>query len=91
MHPTNLQTTDNRELVITWSDDAEATIPFQVLRKRCQCAGCNEKRVNPPEKLAGFKMHPVGNYAYNIHFSDGHSAGIYTFEMLRNIGDSCAS
>jgi DUF971 family protein len=31
------------------------------------------------------KMHPVGNYAYNIHFSDGHSSGIYTFEMLRTI------
>ena len=30
-------------------------------------------------------MHPVGNYAYNIHFSDGHSAGIFTFELLRSI------
>lgn len=105
MHPVNLQTTDNRELVITWSDDAEATIPFRLLRDRCQCAGCNEKRVNPPEKPVGLpilsaaearpltidKMHPVGNYAYNIHFSDGHSAGIYTYEMLRNIGDSTST
>ena len=32
------------------------------------------------------QMHPVGNYAYNIHFSDGHSAGIFTFEMLRKMG-----
>ncbi len=32
------------------------------------------------------QMHPVGNYAYNIHFSDGHSAGIFTFEMLRELG-----
>lgn len=32
------------------------------------------------------EMHPVGNYAYNIHFSDGHSAGIFTFEMLRKLG-----
>ncbi len=31
------------------------------------------------------KMHPVGNYAYSIHFSDGHSSGIYTFEMLRSM------
>ncbi len=31
------------------------------------------------------QMHPVGNYAYNIHFSDGHSAGIFTFELLRSI------
>jgi DUF971 family protein len=32
------------------------------------------------------KMHPTGHYAYNIHFSDGHNTGIYTFEMLREIG-----
>ena len=31
------------------------------------------------------QMHPVGNYAYNIHFSDGHSTGIYTFELLRSL------
>ncbi len=28
-------------------------------------------------------MRPVGAYAYNITFSDGHSSGIFTFTMLR--------
>lgn len=28
-------------------------------------------------------MQPVGSYAYNIAFSDGHSSGIYPFAMLR--------
>jgi len=27
-------------------------------------------------------MRPVGNYAYNISFSDGHSSGIFTLAML---------
>lgn len=27
-------------------------------------------------------MRPVGSYAYNITFSDGHSSGIYPFAML---------
>ena len=31
-------------------------------------------------------MKPVGNYAYNIVFSDGHSAGIYPFPFLRALG-----
>jgi ATP-binding protein involved in chromosome partitioning len=31
------------------------------------------------------KMHPVGNYAYSIHFSDDHNTGIFTFEMLRSL------
>jgi DUF971 family protein len=30
-------------------------------------------------------MEPVGNYAYNIRFSDGHSSGLFTFEWLRNL------
>ncbi len=29
-------------------------------------------------------MRPVGNYAYNIGFSDGHSSGVFLFELLRN-------
>jgi DUF971 family protein len=31
-------------------------------------------------------MQPVGSYAYNIAFSDGHSSGIFPFAMLREIG-----
>lgn len=29
-------------------------------------------------------MSPVGSYAYNIGFSDGHSSGIFTFDLLRS-------
>ena len=29
-------------------------------------------------------MRPVGNYAYSIAFSDGHSSGVFLFELLRN-------
>ena len=28
-------------------------------------------------------MRPVGNYAYNISFSDGHSSGVFLFDLLR--------
>ena len=36
-------------------------------------------------------MQPAGNYAYRIHFSDGHSSGIYPFELLRWIGDQASA
>jgi DUF971 family protein len=29
-------------------------------------------------------MRPVGNYAYSIAFSDGHSSGVFLFDLLRN-------
>ena len=32
-------------------------------------------------------MTPAGNYGYKIAFSDGHSSGIYSFELLRSIGE----
>ena len=33
-------------------------------------------------------MKPVGNYAYGIDFTDGHSTGIYTLEHLRELGEA---
>lgn len=33
-------------------------------------------------------MKPVGNYAYDIDFTDGHSTGIYTLEHLRALGEA---
>lgn len=32
-------------------------------------------------------MRPVGNYAYNIGFSDGHDSGIFTFDLLIELGE----
>jgi DUF971 family protein len=38
-----------------------------------------------PTKILG--MEPVGNYAYSIKFNDGHDTGIYTLELLRELGE----
>ncbi len=35
-------------------------------------------------------MQPLGNYAYNIKFSDGHDTGIFTIEFLRKLGEVSA-
>jgi DUF971 family protein len=31
-------------------------------------------------------MSPVGQYAYQIAWNDGHDTGIYTLEALRRLG-----
>ena len=36
-------------------------------------------------KLAAKAAHAVGNYALQIDFNDGHTAGIYSFDYLRTI------
>lgn len=42
-----------------------------------------------PLRIEGMK--PVGNYAYSIKFTDGHSTGIYSFEYLRTLGEMRSS
>ncbi|MEM9411303.1 MAG: DUF971 domain-containing protein [Planctomycetota bacterium] len=99
--PESLSKTDQRELVIQWSDGMEQVLPFRLIRDNCPCATCMEKKLNPREKPAGslhilsaaearplelITMRPVGNYAYNISFSDGHTSGIFSFDLLRSFG-----
>jgi DUF971 family protein len=70
----------------------------RLLRDACPCATCREQRAAPqppgllpvlsPAEVAPLAitaMRPVGQYAYAIGFSDGHSSGIYTLEYLREL------
>ena len=99
--PTDLKLTDPDHLLITWSDGQQRRYPVAELREKCPCATCREKRSQPaaagpmlpvigtaeaqPTALQG--MRPVGNYAYSLDFSDGHNTGIYSFSLLRSLGE----
>jgi DUF971 family protein len=87
-------------LAIDWADGIRTFVGFQKLRKSCPCASCREEREKPAdpfklvserELLAGSptpsKMLPRGHYAYQIVWNDGHDAGIYTLELLRELSD----
>lgn len=102
--PTRLALSDRRTLLIAWDDGQTRTYAVGELREQCPCASCREKRTNPPP-VAGLltvlsseearpleiqDVQPVGNYAYAIHFSDGHNTGIFTLEQLRLLGQATA-
>jgi len=85
-------------LTIDWSDGAKTHVAWRVLRKNCPCATCIEERAKPPdpfrvltpqEAAAGppepVSMKPVGHYAYQIAWNDGHATGIYPVELLRKL------
>ena len=86
-------------LAIDWADGARTFVAWARLRKNCPCATCNEERQKPPDPfkllsdkdVAGppqpAKMLPRGHYAYQIVWTDGHDAGIYTLELLRQLSD----
>jgi DUF971 family protein len=100
VHPTKLSLSADGALAIEWSDGAKRTYTTRELRDECPCATCREQRSLPPRPatllpvltpaearpLALVSMKPVGNYAYTIEFSDGHDTGIYTFDLLRELG-----
>ncbi|MDZ4784812.1 MAG: DUF971 domain-containing protein [bacterium] len=43
------------------------------------------------EELNLLNIKPIGNYAINLHWADGHATGIYTFELLRDIAQGSAT
>ena len=85
-------------LEISWSDGVRQVIRWGELRRNCPCASCRIERQKPPSLLPVLKpeeaqpvrprsMEPVGHYAYQIDWNDGHNSGIYTFEFLRQLGE----
>lgn len=97
--PTAIDREENGDIRITWDDGLETRWRPTDLRKLCPCATCREKKRQPaapsaPRMLPVISaaeakplriesMRPVGNYAYNLAFSDGHQSGIFSFALLR--------
>lgn len=100
LKPLKLRRAGDDQLVIDWSDGRRGSISWRKLRQECPCATCREERqkpadpfriLSPREVEAGAPrptaMTPVGHYAYKIVWNDGHDAGIYTIENLRELCD----
>lgn len=103
MSATPRPTTMKREgdvLHITWDDGVTTRVSWQTLRQQCPCASCLDERSKPSDPFRVLKSHeveagplapkamkPIGHYAYQITWNDGHDSGIYTLETLRKLGE----
>ncbi len=88
-----------QELAIRWEDGAESFIPLETLRRACPCAGCkgetdvmgnvykNPERPISPAAFTLVRLVPIGGYALQPIWGDGHATGIYPYDYLRRIGD----
>lgn len=83
-----------REVRFVWEEEPaleEDVWPARDLRIMCTCANCQseatgERILDPksvPDDISIADMKLVGNYGVNVHFSDGHTTGIYRFRALR--------
>lgn len=85
-----------RDLVATFDDGATGRVAFKRLREESPSAevqghgkGPKPPQAPVPDDISVLKAEPVGRYALRIFFSDGHSSGLYTWNILRvlTIGD----
>lgn len=86
-----------RLLSISFDDGQSFDIPYKRLREESPSAevrghGSGPKPPQPPvpDDIEVTQADPVGRYAVRIHFSDGHSSGLYTWQLLRDLGEGGA-
>jgi ATP-binding protein involved in chromosome partitioning len=92
--PSAIRQAGARTLEIVWGDGHESRYDVRELRLACGCAVCidewtGEGRLDPasvPEDVHPVRLDPVGRYAIQIEWSDGHASGIYPFRRLRELG-----
>jgi len=73
------------DVAIRWSDGHEAVYPALYLRRACCCAVCLDGEVAAAPDVHRLTIEAVGSYAIHFEWSDGHGAGVYSYEYLRGL------
>jgi DUF971 family protein len=89
--PTAVEVSRDGELLVSWDDGKQSRWPAAELRLACPCAACidewtGERKIDASRIAADIRplaVEPVGNYAVQIRWSDGHETGIYPWRLLR--------
>ena len=90
-----IEQVDNRTFLILWSDGVSHKFSLDQLQRVCPCAQCydpitGKRPATSPQlvkDVGATKIESVGRYALRIHFKSGCSKGIYSFALLRDIGN----
>ena len=91
--PVEIGRANQHDLKIRWQDGHESVYLARELRLKCPCAGCVDEftgqirliATSIPQDVHPVKVDLIGRYAITIHWSDGHSTGIYSFDILRKL------
>ena len=98
MRPLDIQQI-GQELAIKWDDGSESFVELEKLRRHCPCAGCkgemdvmgklykNPERPLTPQAFQLRTITPIGTYAIQPVWGDGHGSGIYSFDYLKRVAD----
>ena len=99
MVPESITRGEDRTLRVDWGGGEVVEYPLHFLRRECPCAHCKGenilgkvyKPVLLPTYVEGMNdligASPVGGYAVQLQWGDGHDTGIYTWAYLRLLAD----
>jgi ATP-binding protein involved in chromosome partitioning len=77
--------------VLTWDNGRIQSLGAAFLRAKCPCEQCKLAPIKlEPGMFPGLgveRADPVGRYALQLAFSDGHSHGAYSFDLLLSFPD----
>lgn len=81
---------DHRSLLIDWGRGRRESASAAALRDACRASHSVRLRIDgwavpAPDDLTIVDVRPVGHYAVNLVFSDGHDRGIYPWRYLKEI------
>ena len=85
------------EIAIRWDDGQESYLTFASLRAASPSAETRGERDifgyqyggEVPKNYVGVEVtgwEQIGNYAIRFEFSDGHRTGLYSYDLLRELG-----
>ena len=84
----------SRTIEVVFHDDARFSYSFELLRTHSPSA---EVQGHGPgqdvlqiakENVQVLRIEPVGHYAIRLHFDDGHNTGLYSWDFLRELGET---
>jgi DUF971 family protein len=82
----------SRVLAVSFSDGSRFELPYEFLRVYSPSAevrghGPGQEILQIGKKDVDIlRLEPVGSYAVQPHFSDGHGTGIYSWDYLYDLG-----
>ena len=92
-YPTEIKLhTKSKTLDIAFSDGKAFQFPCEFLRVFSPSAevsghGPGQEVLQTGKKMVNItKIEPVGNYAIQLNFTDGHNTGLYSWDLLYNFG-----
>ncbi len=87
----------SRVLEIAFDDESTFSLPFEFLRVYSPSAEVRGHGTGQEVLQTGKRdveitaIQPVGNYAIQPYFSDGHDTGLYTWDYLHHLGANQAT